>query len=162
MKDRFKKVYQNIAAEISTLSRARRLKVGAIIVKEDRIISIGFNGTPPGWDNNCEEEEVYYEEGAYRKAQTRLKTKPEVIHAEMNALHKLASSHESGKGASMFCTHSPCLECAKGIVMSGIKDFYFKEKYRSDEGLIFLSKNKINVEQLIQLDTPDLKDGDSR
>lgn len=141
IKERYKKVYYNIAQEISSLSYANRLKVGAIIVKENRIISIGFNGTPPGWDNNCENVLAAYERETY------LKTKPEVIHAEMNALHKLASSHESGNNASMFCTHTPCMDCAKGVVMSGIKNFYFIDKYRSDDGLSFLLKNGINVEQ---------------
>ena len=159
IKERYKKVYYNIAQEISSLSYANRLKVGAIIVKENRIISIGFNGTPPGWDNNCEnilaaydERETYFEKEEWTfnketKQYTRLKTKPEVIHAEMNALHKLASSHESGNNASMFCTHTPCMDCAKGVVMSGIKNFYFIDKYRSDDGLSFLLKNGINVEQ---------------
>ena len=136
IKERYKKVYYNIAQEISSLSYANRLKVGAIIVKENRIISIGFNGTPPGWNNECEEESGEV-----------IVTKPEVIHAEMNALHKLASSHESGNNASMFCTHTPCMDCAKGVVMSGIKNFYFIDKYRSDDGLSFLLKNGINVEQ---------------
>ena len=136
IKERYKKVYYNIAQEISSLSYANRLKVGAIIVKENRIISIGFNGTPPGWNNECEEERDEV-----------IVTKPEVIHAEMNALHKLASSHESGNNASMFCTHTPCMDCAKGVVMSGIKNFYFIDKYRSDDGLSFLLKNGINVEQ---------------
>lgn len=159
IKERYKKVYYNIAQEISSLSYANRLKVGAIIVKENRIISIGFNGTPPGWDNNCEnvlaaydERETYFEKEEWTfnketKQYTRLKTKPEVIHAEMNSIHKLASSHESGNNASMFCTHTPCMDCAKGVVMSGIKNFYFIDKYRSDDGLSFLLKNGINVEQ---------------
>jgi dCMP deaminase len=159
IKERYKKVYYNIAQEISNLSYANRLKVGAIIVKDNRIISIGFNGTPPGWDNECEEllvaydeREIYFEEKDWTfneetKQYTRLKTKPEVVHAEMNALHKLASSHESGNNASMFCTHTPCMECAKGIVMSDIKNFYFIDRYRSDDGLSFLLKSGINVEQ---------------
>ena len=158
IKERYKKVYYNIAQEISNLSYANRLKVGAIIVKDNRIISIGFNGTPPGWDNECEEllvahdeREIYFEEKDWifneETKQYRLKTKPEVVHAEMNALHKLASSHESGNNASMFCTHTPCMECAKGIVMSDIKNFYFIDRYRSDDGLSFLLKSGINVEQ---------------
>jgi dCMP deaminase len=159
IKERYKKVYYNIAQEISSLSYANRLKVGAIIVKDNRIISIGFNGTPPNWDNECEEmlvaydeRDLYFEEDQWTfnketKQYTRLKTKPELIHAEMNSLHKLASSNESGNNASMFCTHSPCIECAKGVVMSGIKDFYYIDKYRSEDGLSFLLKSGINVEQ---------------
>ena len=163
IKERYKNAYYNIAKEISLLSYANRLKVGAIIVKDNRIISIGFNGTPPNWDNECEEEEVFYTRSTYFKGQvytyeshikdinakqyTRLKTKPEVIHAEMNALHKLASSNESGNNATMFCTHTPCMECAKGVVMSGIKNFYYIDKYRSDDGLFFLQKSGVNIEQ---------------
>lgn len=159
IKERYKNAYYNIAKEISLLSYANRLKVGAIIVKDNRIISIGFNGTPPNWDNECEKELKSYDERATyferedwkynkeTKQYTRLKTKPEVIHAEMNALHKLASSNESGNNASMFCTHSPCMECAKGVVMSGIKNFYYIDKYRSDDGLFFLQKSGVNIEQ---------------
>lgn len=143
IKERYKNTYYNIAKEISSLSYANRLKVGAIIVKDNRIISIGFNGTPPGWDNECEEELISPSSFPNKE----LKTKPEVIHAEMNALHKLASSNESGNNASMFCTHAPCIECAKGVVMSGIKNFYFIDKYRSEDGLIFLQKSGINIEQ---------------
>jgi dCMP deaminase len=159
IKERYKKVYYNIAQEISSLSYANRLKVGAIIVKDNRIISIGFNGTPPNWNNECEEvlithdeRDTYFEKDQWTfnketKQYTRLKTKPELIHAEMNSLHKLASSNESGNNASMFCTHSPCIECAKGVVMSGIKDFYYIDKYRSEDGLSFLLKSGVNVEQ---------------
>jgi dCMP deaminase len=159
IKERYKKVYYNIAQEISSLSYANRLKVGAIIVKDNRIISIGFNGTPPNWNNECEEvlithdeRDTYFEKDQWTfnketKQYTRLKTKPELIHAEMNSLHKLASSNESGNNASMFCTHSPCIECAKGVVMSGIKDFYYIDKYRSEDGLSFLLKSGLNVEQ---------------
>jgi dCMP deaminase len=146
IKERYKNAYYNIAKEISLLSYANRLKVGAIIVKDNRIISIGFNGTPPNWDNECEEEKNEMI-GPNQMAGPFLVTKPEVIHAEMNALHKLASSHESGNNASMFCTHSPCIECAKGVVMSGIKNFYYIDKYRSDDGLFFLQKSGVNIEQ---------------
>ena len=92
------------------LSHARRLHVGAIVVKDDRIISIGYNGMPAGWDNNCEDE-----------INNELKTKPEVLHAESNAIAKLAKSSESGLGADIFITHAPCMECAKLIYQSGIK-----------------------------------------
>jgi dCMP deaminase len=141
IKPRFKEVYFNIAREISSLSYAKRLKVGAIIVKENRICSIGFNGTIPGADNNCEVGAYDEHDEAY------LITKPEVIHSEMNALHKLARSHESGEGAAMFCTHSPCLECAKGIIMSGISSFYFENEYRSNGGLEFLKGGGVLVEK---------------
>lgn len=141
MKERFIPVYANIAKEFASLSRARRLKVGAIIVKDDKIISCGFNGTPTGWDNNCEIERFDFDN------QRRLETKPEVIHAEHNAIYKLAKSNESGLGAIMFCTHSPCLECSKGIFMSGIKMLYYGEDYRSRSGLELLEKSGVEVKK---------------
>lgn len=147
MKPRFIKVYFNIAKEISSLSYAERLKVGTVIVKDNRIISIGFNGTTPGSDNICEDKRLIGKSNFFNviDASYELITKPEVIHSEMNALHKLARSHESGEGSAMFCTHSPCLECAKGIIMSGITSFYYESEYRSNDGLEFLKKCGVEV-----------------
>ena len=141
------------AQTFAELSHARRLKVGAIVVKDDRIISIGYNGTPAGWNNNCEDEiiETTTEEtGKATVVTTRkvLKTKPEVLHAESNAIAKLARSIESGLGASIFITHSPCLECAKLIYQAGIQQVYYQEKYRDDLGLEFLQASGVDVEQL--------------
>ena len=124
------------------LSHARRLHVGAIVVKDDRIISIGYNGMPAGWDNNCEDK-VWDKTGDYE-----LKTKPEVLHAESNAISKLARSSESGDGATMFITHAPCMECSKLIYQSGIKKVYFGQAYRDTSGVEFLNKCKVIVEQL--------------
>ncbi len=124
------------------LSHARRLHVGAIVVKDDRIISIGYNGMPAGWDNNCETK-VWDETGDYE-----LKTKPEVLHAESNAISKLARSSESGDGATMFITHAPCMECSKLIYQSGIKKVYFGQAYRDTSGVEFLNKCKVIVEQI--------------
>jgi dCMP deaminase len=124
------------------LSHARRLHVGAIVVKDDRIISIGYNGMPAGWDNNCEDK-VWDKTGDYE-----LKTKPEVLHAESNAISKLARSSESGDGATMFITHAPCIECSKLIYQSGIKKVYFGQAYRDTSGVEFLNKCKVIVEQL--------------
>lgn len=146
MKEKLLKAYMDTAYRFSELSHARRLHVGAIVVKDDRIISIGYNGMPSGWDNNCEDESVeLYSgfEGAIHN--TILKTKPEVLHAESNAIAKLARSNESGLGADIFITHSPCMECAKLIYQSGIKRVYFGEHYRSDDGIEFLKKSKIEV-----------------
>ena len=120
------------------LSTAKRLQVGAIIVKDDRIISIGYNGTPAGWTNECE---MIQEDGS-------LLTKDEVIHAEANAIAKLAKSNESGDGSMMFLTHSPCIHCAKQIYTAGIRKVFFNVLYRSDEGLKFLSKCNVDVEQI--------------
>ena len=147
MKQKFKQAYMQTAEIFAGLSQARRLQVGAIIVKDDRIISIGYNGTPKGWDNNCEYD-VIHNYGEDPIPQTRLKTKPEVLHAEMNALMKLARSVESGNNATLFITHAPCIDCAKGIYQAGIKEVYFKETYRSSDGIEFLKKCKVYVEQL--------------
>jgi dCMP deaminase len=130
------------AETFAELSHARRLHVGAIVVKDDRIISIGYNGMPAGWDNNCEDL-------VHRIAEEPvLKTKPEVLHAETNAIAKLARSTESGLGADIFITHAPCLDCAKLIYQSGINRVYYGENYRTDEGVKFLTKSGITVEQI--------------
>jgi dCMP deaminase len=142
LKEKFKRAYMQTAQTFAELSHARRLKVGAIVVKEDRIISIGYNGTPAGWDNNCEDE-TQYEDGS-----VILKTKSEVLHAEMNAIAKLAKSIESGDGADLFVTHSPCLECAKLIYQSGIRRVFYSLEYRNNEGVVFLEKSGVEIEQL--------------
>ena len=131
------------AKTFAELSHARRLKVGAIIVKDDRIISIGYNGMPAGWDNNCEHE-MKWPNGEIRF----LETKEEVLHAETNAIAKLARSNESGEGASLFVTHSPCIQCAKLIYQSGITNVYYGMQYRDDKGLKFLEQSRINIFQL--------------
>jgi len=138
MKDKFKRAYMQTAQTFAELSSAQRLHVGAIIVKNDRIISIGYNGMPAGWSNICED---VAEDGT-------LTTKPEVLHAESNAIAKLARSNDSGEGADIFVTHSPCLECAKLIYQSGIKNVYYAKNYRDETGLLFLQKSNINVEQV--------------
>ena len=143
MKDKFKRAFMKTAYVFAELSSAVKLKVGAVVVKDDRIISLGYNGTPTGWDNTCELEIINFQDGS-----VQLKTKSEVIHAEMNALMKLASSSESGKGAAIFITHSPCMECAKGIYQTGITEVYYTEAYRNVDGIEFLQKCGITVEKL--------------
>ena len=132
----------DIAQRTAELSHARRLKVGSIIVKEDRIISIGYNGMPAGWDNNCENE-LHQPVG-----RVDLVTKPEVLHAETNAIAKLAKSNESGLDADLFVTHAPCLDCAKLIYQSGIKRVFFGQAYRDTAGVTFLKNSNIQVEQI--------------
>ena len=127
-----------VAESFAKLSSAVRLQVGAIVVKDDRIISIGYNGMPAGWDNCCE---THTGDGADFK----LTTKAEVLHAESNAVAKLAKSSESGLGATMFVTHQPCIECAKLIYQSGIATVYYKNEYRSTQGLDFLNKSDVQV-----------------
>jgi len=138
MKDKFVQAYMDVAERFAQLSSAQRLHVGAIIVKDDRIISIGYNGMPSGWDNNCE----------YVKEDGSLKSKPEVLHAETNAIAKLARSPESGEGATIFITHAPCLNCAKLIYQSGIRIVYYRTPYRATEGVEFLQRSGISVQQV--------------
>jgi|TARA_B110000444_G_scaffold189594_1_gene179062 dCMP deaminase len=130
MKNKFIKTYMEVAESFAKLSSAVRLQVGAIVVKDDRIISIGYNGMPSGWDNCCEDDN---------------KTKAEVLHAETNAVAKLAKSSESGLDATMFVTHAPCIDCAKLVYQSGIATVYYKNNYRSTQGLDFLIKSDVNV-----------------
>ena len=143
MKEKFINAYMNVAETFAELSSARRLHVGAIVVQDDRIISIGYNGMPAGWDNNCEDQ-TYDEDGFH----ITLKTKPEVLHAETNAIAKLAKSNESGLGATMFITHAPCLDCAKLIYQSGIGSVLYRDTYRDTSGITFLEKSGIIVEKL--------------
>jgi dCMP deaminase len=138
----------NVAERFAELSTARRPKVGAIIVKGNHIISIGYNGMPSGWDNNCEDEIGHVLDDSGNIIETRTKTKDEVIHAEANAISKLASSNESSKDADIFITHAPCMNCAKLIYGSRIKQVYFKNIYRSEDGIKFLKACNIGVEQV--------------
>jgi len=134
MKQKWLDAYIDVALRFASLSTANKLKVGSIIVKDQRIISIGINGTPSGWDNTCED--------------CNNKTKPEVSHAEQNAILKLAKSNESGHGAVMFITHSPCMECAKSIYGTGISRVYYRHDYRDDSGILFLKKCNIPVKKI--------------
>jgi len=143
MKQKFQQLYITIASTVATMSTARRLQVGAIVVKDDRVISMGYNGMPSGWDNNCEDE-ICWPNGEIKF----LTTKPEVLHAETNAIAKLARSNESGLGATMFITHSPCLDCAKLVYQSGINTVYYRNSYRSKEGIQFLEKAGVEVVKL--------------
>jgi dCMP deaminase len=129
-------------AECST---AVRLQVGCVIVKDNRVISIGYNGMPSGWTNECETQ---FMTGNGTADHVELITKPEVLHAESNAIAKLARCSESGEGASAFITHQPCMECAKLLYQSGIREVYYVHPYRLDAGLKFLQECKIPVEQI--------------
>ncbi len=131
-----------MAETFAECSTARRLQVGAVIVKDDRIISIGYNGMPSGWDNNCEIETKV------QGGVTLLETKPEVLHAETNAIAKLARSNESGLDSTLFVTHAPCMDCAKLVYQSGINSVYYRNTYRSEAGLRFLEKAGVKVEQI--------------
>lgn len=159
-----------VAYVFAELSSAKRLHVGAIVVKDDRVISIGYNGMPSGWDNTCEDREYMGRDAggwlnpdeiedqwpftewsdsdqSFTK-RYKLKTKPEVLHAESNAIAKLARSSESGLGATLFVTHSPCIECAKLIYQSGIGTVYYDQSYRDDSGIKFLEASGVVVNKV--------------
>jgi dCMP deaminase len=170
MKPKYIKAHMRTAENYAGLSTARRLQVGAILVKEDRIISIGYNGMPAGWDNDCEDKEwcsaggwlsaeeieaSWPYEGEYIdsdgnkiQGRYRLKTKAEVLHAEANAIAKVARSPESAEDAVMFVTHAPCMECAKLIFQSGIKQVFWRHNYRSDDGLNFLRQAGVTTNKV--------------
>jgi dCMP deaminase len=139
MKTKFVQAHMKVAEIYAQLSSAKRLKVGAVIVKNDTIIGIGYNGMPSGWDNECEDVELLEDGGQL------LTTKKETIHAESNALCKVTKSTNSSEGADMFITHAPCLDCAKLIHQAGIKNVYFCNLYRDDIGLNFLKQCNIGV-----------------
>jgi dCMP deaminase len=143
MKQKFIDAYMDVAERFAKLSSAKRLQVGAIVVKDDRIISIGYNGMPANWDNNCEFEYVHPQTQV-----SELVTRKEVLHAETNALIKLARSTESGDKASLFVTHMPCMDCAKMIYQAGINTVYYRDSYRTTEGVDFLKKSGVTVEQI--------------
>ena len=171
MKPKHLDAFMDTAYRFAELSEAVRARVGAIIVKDRRIISIGYNGMPSGWDNTCEDiewmdsgaggwlnpdeiEERWPFEGIYMDkdgeeyvTRYRLVTKPQVLHAEANAIAKLAQSPESAKDAVLFCTHMPCIECAKLIHQSGIRTVYYGEQYVAAKGSgeEFLSNSGISL-----------------
>lgn len=143
MKQKWVDAFMDTAERFAQLSSAVRLKVGSVVVQDNRIISIGYNGTPAGWTNVCEEN-IYDDNGDVIRNQT----KDEVIHAEANAISKLARDGERGNGADLFCTHAPCIQCAKLIYGAGIKKVYYRNTYRDELGLDFLKKCKIDVEKV--------------
>ena len=168
MKQKYIDLYKDFAERTARLSHARRLQVGAVIVKDDTVISYGYNGMPSGWDNNCEDKEYMVDAGGcispeeietqwpfeewvptlLRKVRFRLKTKPEVLHAESNAIAKLAKNSNSGTDADIFITHAPCMECSKLIFQSGIRRVYYGSQYRDDSGIKFLQASGIEVLQI--------------
>jgi dCMP deaminase len=163
MKTKFIEAHMKAAEVYAELSSATRLHVGCVVVKDNTIIGIGYNGMPSGWDNNCEDtlyvlrEECQNTDLEMREhgftetvhGWTRKKTKREVLHAETNALAKIARSTNSSEGASLFVTHEPCLDCAKIIHQAGIKEVFYKNAYpRADGGAEFLKKCGIDVHKL--------------
>ncbi len=143
MKKKWVDAFMDTAERFAQLSSAVRLKVGAVVVKDNRIISIGYNGMPAGWTNECEYEFV----DPQTKVQSNI-TKDEVIHAEANAIAKLARDGESGLGTDVFCTHAPCIQCAKIMYGAGVKKVYYRNTYRDTKGLDFLEKCNIEIERV--------------
>lgn len=135
---KFDKAYLRIAREWSKLSHCKRKQVGALIVKDRMIISDGYNGTPTGFENPCEDEEGF--------------TKWYVLHAEANAILKVAGSTQSCEGATLYITMSPCKECSKLIHQSGIKRLVYHINYKDNSGLDFLEKAGVELEQIEELD----------
>ena len=136
--EKYDRAYLRMAREWGQLSYCKRRQVGAIIVKDRMIISDGYNGTPTGFENFCEDEEGY--------------TKWYVLHAEANAILKVASSTQSCKGATLYITLSPCRECSKLIHQAGIKRIVYQTAYKDDSGLVFLRKAGVEIEQISDLE----------
>lgn len=169
MKKKFIDYYMAIADVTAKLSYAKRLQIGAVLVRDNQIIATGYNGMPAGWENDCEVKEWFTEpgwwatekvveqwpfEGTYFdasgkeiKGRYKLVTKPDVIHAEFNAIAKVAKSTENSDGSTLFCTHSPCIDCAKLIYQSGITTVYYREIYRNSYGIEFLKQGGVDVHQ---------------
>lgn len=174
MKQKYIDYYMDVAERTGKLSHAIRRQVGAVIVKDNRILSYGYNGMPSGWDNECEYKEYagdaggwlnpdeIYERWPYVEevtkttesgeeykynARYRLVTKDEVLHAESNAIAKVSGSTESSEDATLFVTTAPCIHCAKMIFQSGIKNVFYRDSYRDTKGVDFLEKGGINVNQ---------------
>jgi len=142
MKQKFINYYMKVAELTSTLSYAKRLQVGSVIVKGNKILATGYNGMPSGWDNECETVEIVEMDDNVSK---QLVTKQEVLHSETNAIAKVSASTESSEGAAMFCTHAPCINCAKLIYQSGINSLYYRNTYRDTSGIEFLEKSGVVV-----------------
>lgn len=136
---KYDKAYLKMAQSWSALSHCERKKVGAIIVKDGMIISDGYNGTPAGFDNTCENElgETHWY----------------VLHAEANAILKVAKSTQNCKGATLYLTLSPCKDCSKLILQSGIKRVVYQHGYKDDAGIAFLKSANIDIEQLEDIES---------
>mgnify|MGYP001147350452 CR=1 FL=1 len=126
-------LYLDIASRVGQMSHCDRAKVGALIVRDNNILAFGYNGTPAGADNCCEIDG---------------KTKKEVLHAETNAITKIARSTNTSEGATLYTTLSPCMECAKLIIQAGIKEVIYHEKYYDESSITFLEDNNVKVKQV--------------
>lgn len=166
MKQKYIDYYMDVAERTGKLSHAIRRQVGAVIVKDNRILSYGYNGMPTGWDNECEFKEYMhgdaggwldsadieerwplkeYDKEVESHRRYRLVTKDEVLHAESNAIAKVSGSTESSEDATLFVTTAPCIHCAKMIFQSGIKNVFYRDTYRDSSGVDFLEKGGVSV-----------------
>lgn len=144
-------MYMDFARRAAERSKAERLQVGCVIVKNDSVVAYGWNGMPKGYDNKCEHSVLTgHSVGANYIMHLGLRTNPEVSHAEMNAIGKLTESTVSSSGATLYCTHAPCLECAKLIQRTGITSVVFGEYFRSNDGLALLAKRGIKTSLLVE------------
>lgn len=129
----------DIAVRVANESSAERLKVGAVIAKDGSLIEFGYNGTPPGWDNKCEDVN---EDGS-------LVTKSEVIHAEVNLFAKILKRNVQQPGYTVYLTHSPCEDCAKLMLFFGVTSLWYIHDYRDDRGLTILKNAGVNINKLV-------------
>jgi dCMP deaminase len=143
MKSKFIELYSRFANDVSQLSRGVRLKVGAVAVKDNRIISYGYNGLCPGDDSPLENVVIDDETGLQH-----LVSKDDVIHAEVNLICKIAKSGESSNGCAVFLTHSPCTKCAATMIQAGIAEIYYQIDYRSLDGVELLKNNGVIVNKI--------------
>lgn len=171
MKEKYIDAHMKVAEVYASLSSAKRLQVGCVVVKDNTIIGIGYNGMPSGWTNECEDKDYMShdaggwlnpdeieeqwpfteeEHGPYYEytRRYRLKTKVEVLHAESNALAKIARSTNSSEGAAAFVTHAPCIHCAKMLYQAGINSVYYRNAYRDEDGIDFLKQCGVEVEKV--------------
>ena len=133
-KNRFDRMYLDVANRIGLLSYSKRSQVGAVLVKEDNIIAFGYNGTPRGFENSCEDEDNV--------------TKREVLHAESNAIAKVARTTSSSEGSTLYTTLSPCYDCAKMIHQAGVVRVVYEHTYRDEDGMDFLRRCGLSCEQI--------------
>lgn len=171
MKPKLNQTYMDVAYRFAQNSHAKRLKVGCVIVVNDIMVP-GYNGTPAGWDNNCEDKvfmsstaggwcmpaeieeqwpyvgEHIWSDGVTRPGRYKLVTKPEVLHAEMNAIGKMLKAGVSALGAAVYVTHAPCMDCAKALHGAGITRLVYGAAYRDDSGVKFLRNSGVTVTQM--------------
>lgn len=157
-KDEFHSFCLTVAKEISYYSKAKRRQVGAVIAKDGNILAFGYNGTPSGFDNNCEDfycKNPYYKSECNKECDTckdaKFITRDDVVHAEENAIAKIAKSTMSCEGATMYVTCAPCARCARLILQSGITEVYYSDTYHTTDGIEILKKGGVKTNYFIPI-----------